>query len=36
MRRKARPLSEVRAEDQLLRKPAPVVPAALEFFDGKA
>ena len=36
MRRKARPLSEVRAEDDLLRKPAPVAPAALEFFQGKA
>jgi|LakMenEpi03Aug12_release.lakeMendotaPanAssembly.Ray.scaffolds.fasta_scaffold666343_2 5-methylcytosine-specific restriction endonuclease McrA len=32
LRRKARPLSEVRAEDELLRKPAPVAPAALEFF----
>lgn len=31
MRRKARPLSEVRAEDELLRKPGPA-PAALEFF----
>lgn len=33
LRRKARPLSEVRAEDALLRKPAPVPPAALEFFS---
>ena len=33
MRRKNRPLSEVRAEDALLRKPAPVAPAALEFFS---
>lgn len=32
MRRKNRPLSEVRAEDVLLRKPAPRPPAALEFF----
>lgn len=32
MRRKARPLSEVRAEDELLRKSAPAAPAALEFF----
>jgi 5-methylcytosine-specific restriction endonuclease McrA len=33
MRRKNRPLSEVRAEDALLRKPAPVAPTALEFFS---
>lgn len=32
MRRKNRPLSEVRAEDELLRKPVRVAPAALEFF----
>lgn len=32
LRRKNRPLSEVRAEDRLLRKPAVSPPAALEFF----
>lgn len=37
LRRKTRPLSEVRAEDELLRKSTSVVPpAALEFFHGKA
>lgn len=37
MRRKARPLSEVRAEDELLRKSASApAPAALEFFHRKA
>lgn len=33
MRRKDRPLSEVRAEDKLLCKPAPAAPSALEFFS---
>ena len=32
MRRKARPLSEVRAEDKRLRRPASKPAAALEFF----